>query len=68
MRKKSKSPINAEQFLEALEEMIDSKNDAYNEERFGRISNMNRILETRYYPSKQVVKRLILYLQTAVDF
>lgn len=48
--------INIEHFMEALEEMIDSRDDMWFEQKYCNTNRFLQIKEKRYYPAKEKVR------------
>jgi hypothetical protein len=54
-------------FIDALEEMIDALDDAWEEEHHHNYRERERIRETRYKPAREKVKNFLLELINSVD-
>jgi hypothetical protein len=45
-----------DKFIDALEEMIDAKDDMWEEEKYSNYRQMNSIKENRYIPAREIVR------------
>jgi hypothetical protein len=58
--KKSKLPIeNIDKFITALEEMIDARDDMWEEEKYSNYRHMERIKADRYLPAKNLLREAL---------
>jgi hypothetical protein len=50
------SQNNLDSFIEALEEMIDARDDMWEEEKYSNVNRMMKIKSERYIPAKEKLK------------
>ena len=56
--------IDITEFMEALEEMMDSRDDMWVEEKYHNYRHLEHIRENRYLPAKEKIRQ---YLETIFD-
>lgn len=59
MKKYKLKTDNINKFISALEEMIDARDDMWQEEKFCNYRHMNQIMETRYIPARVELKEAL---------